>query len=69
MVGIGGLAGLIGYMIVHMQINLEFYLILTILAAGLVGTARLILGAHKPFEIYTGFLIGCVVVTSAIIII
>ena len=69
MVGIGGLAGLIGYMIVHMQINLEFYLILTILAAGLVGTARLILGAHKPFEIYTGFLIGCVVVTSAMFII
>jgi membrane-associated phospholipid phosphatase len=69
MVGIGGLAGLIGYLIVHMQVNLEFYLILTLLAAGLVGTARLILEAHKPFEIYTGFLIGYAVITSVMFII
>jgi hypothetical protein len=69
MVGIGGLAGLIIYLIIHMQVNLEFYLILTFLAAGLLGTARLILAAHKPFEIYTGFLVGCIVVTSAMFII
>jgi hypothetical protein len=69
MVGTGGMAGLIIYLIIHMQVNLEFYLILTLLAAGLVGTARLILEAHKPFEIYTGFLVGCIVVTSAMFII
>jgi hypothetical protein len=69
MVGIGGLAGLIAYLIIHMQVNLEFYLILTIIAAGLVGTARLMLEAHKPFEIYSGFLIGCIVITSVMFII
>lgn len=69
MVGIGGLAGLIGYLIIHMQVNLEFYLILTILAAGLIGTARLILNAHKPFEIYAGFLTGGGVVASIMFII
>lgn len=69
MVGIGGVTGLIGYLIIHMQVNLEFYLILSLLAAGLVGTARLILEAHKPFEIYTGFLMGCIVVISVMFII
>jgi hypothetical protein len=69
MVGIGGLAGLITYLIIHMQVNLEFYLILTILVAGLIGTARLILNAHKPFEIYTGFLAGFVIVASTMFII
>jgi hypothetical protein len=69
MVGIGGLTGLIGYLIVYMQVNLEFYLILTLLVAGLVGTARLILEAHKPFEIYTGFLVGYGVITAVMFII
>jgi len=69
MVGIGGLTGLIIYLIIHMHVNLEFYLILTLITAGLVGTARLILEAHKPFEIYSGFLIGCSVIASALFII
>jgi hypothetical protein len=69
MIGIGGLAGLITYLIVNMQVNLEFYLILTIIVAGLTGTARLILNAHKPFEIYTGFMVGYVIITSLMFII
>ena len=69
MVGIGGLTGLIIYLIIHMHVNLEFYLILTLITAGLVGTARLILEAHKPFEIYSGFLIGCTVIASVLFII
>jgi hypothetical protein len=68
MVGIGGLAGLISYLIIKMQVDLGFYLILIILAAGLTGTARLILNAHKPFEIYTGFLTGLVIITSSMFI-
>lgn len=69
MVGIGGLTGLIIYLTIQMQVNLEFYLILTLIAAGMVGTARLILEAHKPFEIYSGFLIGCIVITSVMFMI
>jgi membrane-associated phospholipid phosphatase len=52
-----------------MQVNLEFYLIITIFIAGLVGTARLILGAHKPFEIYMGFLTGLIIVASVMFIV
>jgi membrane-associated phospholipid phosphatase len=68
MVGMGGMTGLIVYLIIHMQVNLEFYLIIAILVAGLVGTSRLILKAHKPFEIYSGFIIGWIVVFSIMLI-
>lgn len=33
-------------------------LLFTLLMAGLVGTARLILDAHQPFDIYGGYLVG-----------
>jgi hypothetical protein len=69
MLGIGGLAGLISYLIIQMKVNLEFYLIITIIAAGIIGTARLILNAHKPFEIYTGFLTGFLIIASVMFII
>jgi hypothetical protein len=64
MIGIGGLAGLISYLIIKMQVDLGFYLILTIIAAGLTGTARLLLNAHKPSEIYAGFLAGLIIIPS-----
>ena len=68
MVGIGGLAGLVSYLIIKMQVDLGFYLILIIIAAGLIGTSRLLLNAHKPFEIYTGFLVGLLIIASAMFI-
>lgn len=68
MVGIGGFLGLIIYLIIKMQVNLGFYLILSILAAGLIGTARLALNAHKPVEIYTGFVGGLIIIASAMFI-
>ncbi|MBN9385754.1 MAG: hypothetical protein J0H74_33675 [Chitinophagaceae bacterium] len=34
------------------------YISITALAAGLVATARLITGDHKPFEIYSGLIVG-----------
>jgi membrane-associated phospholipid phosphatase len=68
MVGMGGMTGLIVYLIIQMQVNLEFYLIVAILVAGLVGTSRLILKAHKPFEIYSGFIAGWVVILSVMLI-
>jgi hypothetical protein len=68
MIGIGGLTGLIIYLIIKMQVDLSFYLILTIIAAGLTGTARLFLNAHRPFEIYAGFLAGLLIIASAMFI-
>lgn len=37
---------------------LFYYLLLIILLSGLIGTARLYLNAHRPAEIYGGFLLG-----------
>jgi hypothetical protein len=68
MVGLGGLAGLISYIIIKMQVNLGFYFVLAVLAAGVTGTARLILEAHKPFEIYAGFLAGFLIIVSVMFI-
>jgi len=34
--------------------------LLTLLAAGVVGTSRLILGVHSSREVYTGFITGLI---------
>jgi hypothetical protein len=56
--GPGGLVGLIIALIMIFELPLEGFLLLAILAAGVVGSAKLITGEHRPFEVYTGFLIG-----------
>lgn len=40
--------------------NLTFLLIGSILVGGMIGTARLVLEAHRPAEIFTGYLVGFV---------
>jgi hypothetical protein len=40
------------------QISLIFILMGTIAIAGLVGTARLILQAHRPIEVFAGYAVG-----------
>ncbi len=46
------------------EISTSFVLVLLILLAGIVGTARLVLNAHTPGQLYGGFFIG---VTSQIV--
>ncbi|MCG8327443.1 MAG: hypothetical protein MI974_07145 [Chitinophagales bacterium] len=40
------------------EINMITVLLLTILIAGAVGTARLLLSAHEPMDLYGGYLVG-----------
>ena len=58
MVGTGGLLALVGFLAFHLKVNLLFYMIVAVLIAGGVGSARLNLEAHVPEEIYSGFLLG-----------
>ena len=43
-----------------LQISMSLVLMVVIVLAGLVGTARMILGAHTPPELYGGYLVGFV---------
>ena len=58
MAGLGGLTALIMVISIKLQVNLMALLIITILASGIVATSRLILKAHTPVEVYSGFILG-----------
>jgi hypothetical protein len=68
MAGIGGVFGMVLGISVALSYDLQFMLIVVIALAGIVGLARLKLDAHKPIEIYTGFLLGAVVMTCIYLI-
>jgi len=60
--------GAIGIVIVLMMIgnfNLLIPLLITLLIGGIIGTARMVLHAHKPGEVWLGYLIGVLVQLAA----
>ncbi len=69
-VGMGGLVGMLiitmglfganGFTLGGVTLNLGLVLLVGILVAGLVGTARLALGAHDNVQIYAGYIVGFV---------
>ena len=58
MIGIGGIVGTLYGMSAFLLIDLRIPLLISIFIAGVLGTARLSLGAHHPLEIYSGFFVG-----------
>ena len=68
MAALGGMAGLIISLILLYETPLQWFLIFTLIAAGLTGTARIINGVQRPREIYSGFLLGFVVVAVTILV-
>jgi hypothetical protein len=60
MAGIGVLTGTILVVIVIYGAALQTLFILTVLSGGVIGSARLVLGLHRPREIFAGFMIGFV---------
>jgi hypothetical protein len=57
-IGWGGVVGFLLMLMTGMNMNISLPLIAALLITGIVGTARLILQAHTPAEIYTGFILG-----------
>lgn len=71
-VGIGGLLGMVVITMLlfsydtftvlsprgTIEVSISTVLLITILIAGLVGTARLFLQAHEPMDLYGGYLVG-----------
>lgn len=60
MVGIGILAGILLVVGLVYGASVQYLFIAVVLAGGLVGSARLRLGIHRPVEILIGFMIGLV---------
>ncbi|MCC7233138.1 MAG: hypothetical protein IT242_09360 [Bacteroidia bacterium] len=58
MIGMGGIIGTFFGLSTFMLVDLRIPILVCILISGLLGTARLSLGAHRPFQIYSGFLVG-----------
>ena len=59
---------MIGIMLVLMwngHVNISIPLLISIIIAGVVGTARLILGAHQRGDIWLGYVIGILVQLGA----
>jgi len=59
---------MIGIIIVHMMIspiNMKIPLFIAIAVAGLMGTARLLLNAHKQSEVWLGYALGILVQIAA----
>ena len=60
MAGVGVLLGIILVAALIYGANIEYMFIIVVILGGLIGSARLILGFHKPGEIFTGFMIGLI---------
>jgi len=58
MIGIGGIVGALLCVSIMLEIYITPFFIFFLLVAGLVGSARLVLKAHTPSQVYAGFLIG-----------
>jgi len=56
--GIGGLIGAFLALSLRMNINSSLLLASLIFVAGIVGTARIVLGKHTPLQVYAGFFLG-----------
>ena len=58
MIGIGGIIGTFFGLSTFLLVDVRIPILFCLLVAGLLGTARLSLGAHTPMQIYAGFLVG-----------
>ncbi len=58
MVGIGGIVGMMISLSILLRYDLFLFILSTVLIAGVIGWARIVLDEHKPSQVYTGFLLG-----------
>ena len=65
---LGGMTGLIIALIFLFETPLEGVLMLSLLAGGFVGTARLAMGGRRSGEIYAGYLIGFGIVLGTLLV-
>lgn len=54
----GGVLGLMIVLMIMSPVSMFIPILIAIIIAGIIGTARMLLGAHTPFEIWAGYLLG-----------
>ena len=59
--GMGGLVGALIAISFRLNVNLEYFIIVSILFSGILGYSRLALEKHKSFQIYIGWILGLVI--------
>ena len=64
MVGLGGVLGVLISVSWLIKFDMTPYYIITIIIAGIVAFARLLLNEHKPAQLYLGLFLGLIVQTS-----
>ena len=69
MIGIGGVTGALIAIGLTSNVPVTRFIYLSILISGLLGFARLRLGAHKEFQIYLGYLLGLFVMGSIFLLV
>ncbi|MCF8364959.1 MAG: hypothetical protein K9H16_04210 [Bacteroidales bacterium] len=64
MIAAGALPG--GFTGLHLtlNVNMSFYIMLSVILGGIIGFSRLYLDKHKPHEIYVGFIMGALVMLA-----
>lgn len=67
LVGIGGLVGFIIAFSVRLYTYVLPYLLIAILIAGLLASARLYSKAHKPIQVYSGFILGFLIMLLVVL--
>lgn len=64
-VAAGGIIGITIVLLFTSSVNLMTACFAAIILAGLMGTARLVLGAHRPAEVWLGYAVGVIVQLGA----
>ncbi len=67
MVGVGGLVGFIIAFSIRLYTDVLPYLVISIFMAGLLAAARLYSKAHKPIQVYSGFVLGFLIMLLVIL--
>lgn len=57
-IGMGGVLGLMGFLTVTGTVFMATPVLISLLLTGVVCSSRLLISNHRPFEIYTGLLLG-----------
>lgn len=61
----GGMLGILVVLMLLSPVSMAVPLFVGIVVAGISGTARMLLGAHTQFEIWTGYIFGVLVMLAA----